>query len=289
MKDNNNSKMENFVLKEENKKSIIGYAWDIENPTKVVCIIHGIGEYAKRYNRMAKKFNEAGYAVFSMDLRGHGQSFGKRGHCAPRESVLEDINDLIDYARVQHPNVPFVLYGHSMGGNITLDYRNRGKYNGDITGYVVSAPWVKLVRKVPKYQYVFMTGLSHIMPQFKISSAIDESALGNKANVAGYSKDKYVHNYISAACAVAGFNIGNALYDDTHIIKGDGRKRPMLLMHGNKDVICSVEGSRQISKNQADTCEYVEWPGLYHEIHNGGEHSRGTEVIEKAIDWIGKL
>lgn len=280
---------ENFILKTDENSEIIGYSWDIENPTKVVCIIHGIGEYAGRYNRMAKIYNEAGYGVFSMDLRGHGLSSGKRGHCAPRENVLKDIDDLIDYARERHPNVPIVIYGHSMGGNITLDYRNRGKYNSDVTGYVVSAPWVKLVRNTPKYQYVAVKALSAICPKFKISSGVDEASLGNKANVAGYSKDPNVHSYITAKCAVDGFDIGNKLFDDTHEVKGEGRKRPMLLMHGDADIICNVEGSRQISKNQADTCEYVEWPNLYHEIHNGGEESTGAEVIEKAKEWIGKL
>lgn len=286
MKEN---KMENFILKKEENFEIVGYSWDRENPEKIVCIIHGIGEYAGRYNRMAKIFNEAGYGVFSMDLRGHGRSMGQRGHCAPREKVLEDIDDLIAYVKERYPHVPVVIYGHSMGGNITLDYRNRGKYNGEVAGYVVSAPWVKLVRKTPKYQYVAVKALSHIFPKFKISSGVDESSLGHKLNVAGYSKDKFVHSYISAKCAVDGFDIGNNLYCDTHEIKGDGRKKPMLLMHGDADVICSVEGSRQISKNQADTCEYVEWPELYHEIHNGGKNSRGTEVIEKAKEWIGKL
>lgn len=281
--------MKNFKIKREKDVELMGYSWDIINPKKLVCIIHGIGEYAKRYDRMANKFNDAGFAVFSMDLRGHGKSYGSRGHCAPRSLVLEDINELIDYARKKHPNVEMVIYGHSMGGNITLDYRNRGKYNGDVKGYVVSAPWVKLVRKTPKYQYIAVKALAKIMPKFKISSAIDESSLGNKKHVEGYSKDPNVHNYISAQCAVDGFDIGNSLFDDTHEIKGEGRNRPMLLMHGDADSICDVVGSRQISKNQYKQSEYVEWPEIYHEIHNGGKVSDGDEVIQKAISWISQV
>ena len=98
-----------------------GYHFPCDNPKHVVCLIHGIGEHAGRFSRMADYFHRAGIAVVSMDLRGHGRSQGVRGACAPRAEVLRDIDALIEYAREFYPNVPIVLYGHSMGGNITLD------------------------------------------------------------------------------------------------------------------------------------------------------------------------
>ena len=63
---------------------------------------------------------------FQWILRGHGRSQGVRGACAPRKEVLKDIDALIEYAQAFYPGVPIVMYGHSMGGNITLDYRARG-------------------------------------------------------------------------------------------------------------------------------------------------------------------
>ena len=63
----------------------------------------------------------------------------------------------------------------------------------------------------------------------------------------------------------------------------------MLLMHGDCDKICDIAGSDRIFENQKATCEYIRWQGLYHEIHNGGPDSDGTEVIEKAASWICKL
>ena len=97
-----------------------GYHFPCENPNHVVCLIHGIGEHAGRFSRVAEHFNEAGIAVVSMDLRGHGRSQGVRGACAPRKEVLKDIDALIEYAQEFYPGVPIVMYGHSMGGNITL-------------------------------------------------------------------------------------------------------------------------------------------------------------------------
>ncbi len=278
--------MENFIIERENNFKLTGYTWDIKDPKKVVCIIHGIGEHAGRYDRMAIEFNKNAIAVFAMDLRGHGKSDGKRGDCAPRDKVLSDIDELMDVATGAHPGVPLVLYGHSMGGNITLDYRNRGNKNEEPVGYVVSAPWVKLVRGVPKPLYVCVKGASKILPKLSISSSVDASVLGNKKHTETYTKDMLTHKKISLRCAVDGFDIGNALYDDRHEIKGNGRRKPMLLMHGDADKICDIAGSKKICQNQKGSCRFIAWEGLYHEIHNGGEKSEGDEVIKTAIDWI---
>ena len=116
---------DNFVYDTGGFK-LAGYIWDVPHPDNVVCIIHGIGEYAGRYDRLAKILNPAGIAVLSMDLPGHGLSAGKRRHAAPRSLVLDDVTEMIRYAEEKWPGIPITLYGHSMGGNICLDYRARG-------------------------------------------------------------------------------------------------------------------------------------------------------------------
>ena len=42
-------------------------------------------------------------------------------------------------------------------------------------------------------------------------------------------------------------------------------------------------------KADGENIEYIEWSGLYHEIHNGGPQSRGDEVIAKAVEWAEKI
>lgn len=277
---------DNFILKEagDRQNKIAGYHWPVSNPNHVVCIIHGIGEYAGRYERVADAMNQADIAVVSMDLRGHGLSFGKRGHCAPRKDVLEDIDELIRYTEKLYPDKPIILYGHSMGGNITLDYRKRGDLNHRLSGFIVSAPWVELVRSISGPLYAAVKLLAKIMPSGTIDSGISEKELGNEKSVGDYEKNPLTHKRISFLCALEGFTIGNQLAEGTLEDNGGAEGIPVLLMHGTEDKICSVNGSRKVAA--AETCEYVEWPGLFHEIHNGGTDSTGSEVIEKIIHWI---
>lgn len=272
-------------------KAVVGYHYPCENPTHVVCLIHGIGEHAGRFARVASYFNQAGYAVVSMDLRGHGRSTGPRGHCAPREEVLQDIDALIAYAQAFYPGVPVVMYGHSMGGNITLDYRARGAKNDVPVGYVISAPWLRLVRSVSGPLYHLVALLAKIVPTMTISSSCEEKDLGNVEYVRPYTHDPLVHGKISLRCAYEGFTIGTALEQGTHPDNGRAAKTPCLLMHGSADKICDVEGSRAFAQRQDPAYfTYVEWPGYYHEIHNGGPDGQtGEEAILRAVAFIQQL
>lgn len=278
---------ENFAF-ETREKAVVGYHFPCENPKKVMCVIHGIGEHMGRYQRMAQKLKEQGIAVIGMDLRGHGISNGVRGNTAPREEILKDVDAMLDYAADFYPGVSIVLYGHSMGGNLCLDYRARGEKNEMPEKYIVSAPWVKLVADFPKPVVAALKGLSKVLPKMTISQKIDESTLGNLEYVRPYADDPLVHNKISLQCAAQCFTIGNDIYDGVHEDSHRADGKPFLLMHGDADAICAVEGARRVAGHMAgnENFTYIELPGYYHEIHNGGPNATGDEVIEKIAAFV---
>ena len=286
---------ENFELEGRGKK-ITGYSFECDSPEHVVIIIHGIGEHAGRYLRMAEHFAEKGIATLSMDLRGHGKTEGKRGHCAPRIEVLRDIDALIEYAEAKYPGLPITMYGHSMGGNITLDYRSRGRLNALPSKYIISAPWIKLVKPVTGALLSVVKLMSKLMPDKAISSNCEEVDLGNLLYVRPYSKDPLVHPYISFLTAYEGFTKGNEIMAGTNEDNEKAMATPLLIMHGTADKICDIEGTREFAriygeklekKSLAGTMEYIEWEGYYHEIHNGGPDGQtGEEVINTAIEYI---
>jgi alpha-beta hydrolase superfamily lysophospholipase len=278
---------ETFTLKDAaGCGPITGYHWALENPEKVVVIIHGLGELAGRYDRMNGFLQKAGMAGLSMDLRGHGLSGGKRGHCAPRGEILGDIDRLIEKARELYPGVPIVFYGHSLGGNIGLDYRSRGALNQIPEAYVISAPWLLLVKPPSGALRTLVGLLSKLAPSLTIKSAIDEADLGHPDSVLPYKDHPLVHDKISMATAMESLRIGEALAAGSHPDNGGARDIPLLLMHGTEDKICSPEGSRRYYDTHREGCVFIPWEGLFHEIHNGNRVSRGDEVIERMVSWI---
>ena len=281
-----------FILRKLDKGIIRGYSWEVDDPDKVICIVHGIGEYGCRFDRVAERFRADNMAVFALDLRGHGESVGKKGDCAPRSKVLDDVSALIEYAQDKHPDKKLVLYGHSMGGNIVLDYRGRGMLNDVPSGYIISAPWVRLVRKVPAPLYKMIKLLSGLVPSLTIGSEVNENDLGHPESVKPYKANPMVHNRISIQCAVDGFDTGLALEDGSAVDNRRAADIPTLIMHGSEDRICDIEGTRRIARRLediGDNIEFVEWNGLYHEIHNGSDKSNGDEVIEKMVTWAQAL
>jgi alpha-beta hydrolase superfamily lysophospholipase len=101
------------------------HVWSSGKPKAVVELVHGIGEYATRYEPLAQALVDAGYAVYGIDYRGHGatgvEQYGgdlsKLGRPGPGgiRAAIRGILTLRDIAHEEHPTVPVVLLAHSMG------------------------------------------------------------------------------------------------------------------------------------------------------------------------------
>ena len=89
-------------------------------PRAVIHLAHGMAEHSARYARVAEALTLAGYAVYANDHRGHGKTAVTSGELGcfdgggvPR--VFDDLLELIAFEKKEHPGLPFVLFGHSMG------------------------------------------------------------------------------------------------------------------------------------------------------------------------------
>jgi alpha-beta hydrolase superfamily lysophospholipase len=112
----------NFTMAAPDAAAIFVHRWlpDSE-PKAVVQIAHGLAEHAARYARLAGALTTVGYAVYANDHRGHGrsaQSPEDLGFFAERDGWRKCLGDLWQLNRritADHPGVPIVLLGHSMG------------------------------------------------------------------------------------------------------------------------------------------------------------------------------
>jgi alpha-beta hydrolase superfamily lysophospholipase len=125
------------------------YEWLVPSPKANVVILHGIGEHALRYTEVAKRLNQAGYSVIADDHRGHGQTgyqqwnhdlsaLGRPGPGGLR--ALEDAIERITVRlRQEHPGVPLVLLGHSLGSLIAQRMLNENPFAFDAVVLSASA------------------------------------------------------------------------------------------------------------------------------------------------------
>ncbi|MEM9573900.1 MAG: alpha/beta hydrolase [Pseudomonadota bacterium] len=98
----------------------------------IVHINHGLAEHAVRYARFAEALSQSGFHVYAHDHRGHGytkapdapQTVFSHGNDGVAK-VLSDCAAIQAFALKQHPDLPIIMFGHSMGAQITMNYALR--------------------------------------------------------------------------------------------------------------------------------------------------------------------
>ena len=88
-------------------------------PKAVLQIVHGIAEFVERYDAFARYLNELGFVVVAEDHMGHGQSINGESiqgyfHGGWFNGVA-DTYHLLEETKKEYPDLPYVLFGHSMG------------------------------------------------------------------------------------------------------------------------------------------------------------------------------
>ena len=120
---------------------IAAYQWDpAGEPRAVIQLTHGMGEHARRYDYVARALNDAGFAVYAQDQRGHGASADPAalGDLGPGSwpALVDDIGLLSAHVRAKHPGLPLILLGHSMGSFAVQQYLL--DHSGDVDGVVLT-------------------------------------------------------------------------------------------------------------------------------------------------------
>ena len=120
---------------------IAAYRWDpAGEPRAAVQLTHGMGEHARRYEHVARALNEASFVVYAQDHRGHGASadpsaLGDLGQ-GGWPGLVEDIGLLSERIRAEHPGLPLILLGHSMGSFAVQQYLF--EHSADADGVVLT-------------------------------------------------------------------------------------------------------------------------------------------------------
>lgn len=130
----------------------------------IVQVSHGLAEHAARYERLADFLAARSFHTYAHDHRGHGLTIapdappGRFGTPQGRNKVIADVAAIHDLIRTEHPGLPIVVFGHSMGGLIALNHLQRhpngihaaaiwnANFAGGMTGRIAQAAllWERL-------------------------------------------------------------------------------------------------------------------------------------------------
>ncbi len=245
------------------------------DPVAVICLVHGLGEHSGRYEHVARRLTDAGYAVFALDMRGHGHSGGARGDLTV-DAAVQDIGDLVADAKSEFPDKPLFLYGHSLGGLMTMTYVVRRK--PAIAGMVASAPALDSELREQKVKFFMANLLGGVVPGVTIATGLDADGVSRDAAVvAAYNADPLVHDKGSLGLAKQTFQAMDEMMAQTSF------PVPLLIVHGQADRLTVPKASRRFADQVSGDVTLIEYPDMYHEPHNEPEQE---EVHEEVVTWL---
>jgi len=228
----------------------------------VVVLVHGLGEHAGRYDHVARRLNEWGFAVRGYDQYGHGESAGVRGSLTSDNRPLDDLADMLDSTRLRmQPTTPLILFGHSLGGLVAARLVSLGLR--PVQGLVLSSPALEL--GLNTIQKLLLAVLPLIAPDLRVGNGLDSRLISHDpVQVQAYRNDPLIHDRISGRLAGFMIEAGTATraYAPHWTV-------PTLLLYGGADRLVNPAGSRAFAAAApAQVVSALCFEDLYHEIFN---------------------
>jgi alpha-beta hydrolase superfamily lysophospholipase len=275
------TKYKEFWWKSTDGLDLFACLWEPEeSPIAVINMVHGLGEHSGRYTQWAENFAKEGYAFLAFDYRGHGKSQGKKGHVEKYEKLLDDIDVMFAESHKLFPGIPSVLYGHSLGGNLAINYVQQRKDIPD--ALIVTSPFLKHSTEPPAIKLLMGKLILRIWPSLTMGNGLHSADLSHNAEVSGlYKNDPLVHNQISPSLY---YGMRDAGEKALHSSAGIGI--PVLLMHGSGDKITSWKASAEFAAKYNENTTFRLWDGLFHELHN---EPSASEIFAFALHWLKNL
>lgn len=249
--------------------ALVGRAWTLPDPRWIAVLAHGYGEHVGRYAWVAGRLNDAGAAVYAADHVGHGRSDGARVLIEDFEPVVADLDVVVRYAREQHPDVPIVLLGHSLGGMIAARYTQIHPDRSVAT--VLSGPVLGSWAIVDE-----LLALEEIP-----STPIDPETLSRDPAVgATYAEDELVWHGDFKRPTLEAIQRCLAMITAAGTV-GD---HPLLYLHGEDDHLVPPGASRVgLRAVEGSATRVKTYPGARHEILN---ETNRAEVVDDLIRFV---
>ena len=247
--------------------------WLPDGPVRgVVMIVHGLGEHGGRYGNLVERLLPEGYAVYAIDHQGFGRSGGQRGHVNHFHDYAKDVHRLNGLVRAEQPGQPVAVFGHSMGGLITLDYAQT--YPKDADCWVVQAPAVRAEMSTP---LVFALRLVNLVrPTFSMERPGDGVISRDPEEVRRFEEDPLFVPISTARWLVQILTAQKRVKASVAATSG-----PLLMLQGTADNLVIPAATQEFFERiPAADKTLLLYDGYFHELHNDiGKEKPLSDII----------
>jgi acylglycerol lipase len=268
-----------YLFKIADHSELYTRSWRPIDSIGVIVIVHGYAEHSGRYEWAALQLVDRGFAIYTFDLRGHGKSSGVRNMVQSFDDYLTDLAAFLEKVKLEEPNKPIFLFGHSLGGAIAALFTIR--YQPSLSGLITSSAFLAN-RDIPEVLVQLVTLVGRLVPRLP-TMFLDAETLSRDPGVV----DIYKNDLLIGSGKIGARTIAKVL---KAIVEISNRMNeievPLLVMHGTEDRSADIEGSKRIYSGVSSKDKSIKlYDGLYHELLNEPER---MEVLSDINIWLRK-
>ena len=229
----------------------------------IVVVFHGLAEHGGRYTNVVNQLVPQGFAVYALDLIGHGKSSGERLFVYRFEDLTEPLKSFLDMVKSWQPDKKVFMLAHSMGGLVgtffLLDHQD------ELDGAVISGALTKVPDNITPVTMFMAKALSKLAPKVRLAGVDSSGISRDPQEVVAYVNDPLVFTGNTTA------RMGSEMIRAMERVKAEmGRiKLPVLLLHGGSDYLSDPDASQTLYEGVGSEDKTLKiYEGYYHEIYN---------------------
>lgn len=250
----------------------------VGTPWAAALVVHGLGEHGGRYETVAEALTNAGIDTWAYDHRGNGGSGGPRVYVERWSILHDDLQAMLAGVRAANPDLPVVMYAHSMGGLIATGYVLSPTPRPLPELLVLSAPGLEST--IPEWKKTLAATLSGILPKMKIANGLPDGGISRDPEVVARSNADPLCSNASTV------RMGHEAFSEQARLRGilpglAAMPLPTYLLHGSADPIVPAATTEHLGTKGNVTRRLHE--GLRHECHHEPEHEA---VLAEVTAWI---
>ncbi len=244
-----------------------------------VLVLHGGGDHGGRYPALTDALVRAGMQVALVDLRGHGQSDGRRWHVDAFQDNVADLDAFV--AKLSQDGVVgdqlFVL-GHSHGALVAATWGlSRGRH---VAGFVFSSPFFRLAAPPPLLKLLAAKTVGRLVPWLPVAAGFGPEDLTSDPELQRWTeRDPLYGRKTTPAWFEAATGAQREL-----LRRAQDFRAPLLVLAAGDDRLADPAAARAfVDAAGSKDKRLVVYEGFRHELFN---EVRRSEPIGEAVAWL---
>ncbi len=267
---------EEFIESDDRQRLFVRSWRPDHNVRAALAIVHGFNSHGGYYGNFARAMATRGIATYAVDLRGRGQSSGRRFEVRQFSDYVDDVHALVSTIRAREPSQPVFMLGHSAGGVVACEYSLSHQQN--LAGLICES--FALEVPAPAAVLRIVRALALIAPRVPVLTLSNALFSRDVRVVAHMNNDSLIRKERQPARTVAAM-----VRASTHLRTSFVQfSLPLLILHGSADAITLPSGSEYFHEHAGSRDKTLQiFEGYYHDLINDHGHEH---VVERIHQWI---